>query len=85
MPKQLTYLLCRCLDLQMNSLSNFQEILKLGNIRTLKHLNLMKNDIRYVQLPDCQPNEAVTIFENLIEINLKENPIENEVSTFTFN
>uniref|UniRef100_A0A1B0DGZ3 Tubulin-specific chaperone E n=1 Tax=Phlebotomus papatasi TaxID=29031 RepID=A0A1B0DGZ3_PHLPP len=70
------------LDLHMNKLSNFDEILKLGNIQSLEVLLLMHNGLRRIHLPDCEPTQHLDIFPNLLEINLKNNPIENEVETF---
>lgn len=66
----------------MNMLSNFAEILKLGNIQSLEVLLLMHNGLKRIHLPDCEPTQHLDIFPNLLEINLKDNPIENEVETF---
>ncbi|XP_055695398.1 tubulin-specific chaperone E [Lutzomyia longipalpis] len=70
------------LDLHKNNLSSFDEILKLGNIVNLKVLLLMQNGLQRINLPDCEATEYVEIFPNLMEINLRDNPIENEIETF---
>ncbi|GAB0088706.1 Tubulin-specific chaperone E [Sergentomyia squamirostris] len=70
------------LDLHKNNLSSFQEILKLGQIESLEVLLLMVNGIRSIKLPDCEPSEYLDMFRNLLEINLRDNPIENEIDTF---
>lgn len=71
----------RSLDLSNNNISNFNEIVKLGNIETLKCLNVAANGLKRVELPDCRPDEQLKIFVNLNEIILKDNPIEDKVST----
>ncbi|XP_059620086.1 tubulin-specific chaperone E [Phlebotomus argentipes] len=70
------------LDLHKNNLSSFEEILKLGHIQSLKVLLLMQNGLRRIHLPDCEPTDYLDIFRNLLEINLRDNPIENESETF---
>lgn len=70
------------LDLHQNNLSDFSEILKLGEIKTLKRLLIMKNGLREIQLPDCCPSEYVTVFPNLEEVNLRDNPIDDELAAF---
>lgn len=70
------------LDLHHNRLSRFEEILKLGNIRTLKRLYLMNNNLEAIQLPDCDPTDYVKEFSYLEELNLRDNPIRNESETF---
>lgn len=75
----------RCLqslDLHQNRLSDFSEVLKLGEIRTLKRLFLMKNGLRTLHLPDCAPTDYVAAFAHLEELNLRENPLEDEMATF---
>lgn len=66
--------------MQLNNITDFQEIINLGRLSTLKKLNLADNAIRLVEFPDCDPNEKLTIFKNLVEINLKDNSIEDDVS-----
>lgn len=72
----------KSLDLHHNNLSNFDEILKLGGIKTLTQLLLINNGIERVKFPDCNPSDYVKLFPNLVEINLRENPIVDEVETF---
>ncbi|XP_055377115.1 tubulin-specific chaperone E [Condylostylus longicornis] len=70
------------LDLNQTNLSDFNEILKLGNINSLEVLLLMENNIEFIKLPECDPEKKINIFENLKEINLLHNPIKDEASTF---
>lgn len=70
----------RNLDLQQNRLTNFQEIINLGRLNALKYLNLSENLLTDIEFPDCDPMKWLNIFENLIEINLRENPIQDEVN-----
>lgn len=63
---------------------DFDEVCKLGNIKTLTSLNLMENGIEQIKLPDCDPNEKLTIFIALEQLNLLYNPIWNEVSYLNF-
>uniref|UniRef100_A0A1L8E665 Tubulin-specific chaperone E n=1 Tax=Nyssomyia neivai TaxID=330878 RepID=A0A1L8E665_9DIPT len=70
------------LDLHMNNLGTFDEVLKLGHIESLRVLLLMKNGLQRIKLPDCEPTEYLEIFVNLQEINIRDNPIENEMETF---
>lgn len=70
----------RVLDLNGNPLISFDEILKLGNLRTLETLYCISNHIVEVVLPHCASNEHVVIFENLKEINIQANDIDNQVS-----
>lgn len=60
-------------DLKGNPLNNFNEILKLGNIRTLQILYCIANHIEAIQLPNCEWNETLDIFPNLHELNLNDN------------
>lgn len=69
----------RSLDLSENKISNFAEIVKLGKIETLKCLNVAGNGIKCVELPDCRPDEQLNIFVNLVELVLRDNPIEDKV------
>lgn len=66
--------------MQQNHIASFQEIINLGRLSTLKHLNLSENQLSAVHLPDCDPSLRLDIFENLIEINLRDNPIQDDVS-----
>lgn len=70
------------LDLHQNELSNFEEIAKLGGMKTLKRLFLMKNGLRQIQLPDCSPTEYVSLFPYLEELNLRDNLIDDELAAF---
>lgn len=70
------------LHLHRTKLSNFSEILKLGNIKTLKSLFLMENNISEIVLPDCAPNEKLKIFPNLEILNLYFNPLKDSVQLF---
>ena len=40
----------------------------------------MKNNITKLELPDCEYNEKVDHFPNLKTINLRDNPIADDVS-----
>lgn len=70
----------RFLDLKGNPLNHFNEILKLGNVRTLETLYCISNHIEKILLPDCPPDERLLIFPNLTEINIQENYIEDQVN-----
>lgn len=72
------------MDLSDNKISNFNEIVKLGKIETLKCLNVAGNGIKRVELPECGPDEQLSIFVNLVELILRDNPIEDNVSTRIF-
>lgn len=39
----------------------------------------MENGIDQIKLPDCEPNEKLTIFPSLEKLNLLYNPIWDEV------
>ncbi|CAD7011300.1 unnamed protein product [Ceratitis capitata] len=70
------------LDLHRTKIMDFDQICKLGNICTLKSLNLMENGIEEIKLPDCEPREKLKIFVALEQLNLLYNPIWNEADTF---
>lgn len=74
----------RELDLSSNYLNNFDEIVKLGNIKSLKSLFLMKNGIETIRLPYCDYDKKLNIFVSLELININDNPIRDEVSIFLF-
>lgn len=67
------------LDLKGNPLNYFNEILKLGNLKTLKILYCISNHIETIQLPDCASDERLHIFEQLAEINLQGNFLVDQV------
>lgn len=68
------------MDLSDNRITNFNEIVKLGKIETLKCLNVAGNGIKCIELPNCRPDEQLNIFVNLVELILRDNPIEDKVS-----
>lgn len=70
------------LHLHRTKLSNFSEILKLGNIKTLESLFLMENNISEIVLPECKHNEKLKIFPNLEMLNLFFNPLKDSVQLF---
>lgn len=72
----------RELHLSFNKLSNFVQICKLGNIKTLERLFLVNNNIENVELPDCDYNEKVDIFPALNALNLCDNPISDSSDIF---
>ncbi|XP_037947546.1 tubulin-specific chaperone E [Teleopsis dalmanni] len=72
----------RELDLHCTKLVDFKQICKLGNITTLRCLNIMNNAIEEIKLPDCESNEKLNIFLELENINLFNNPIWNEADAF---
>lgn len=72
----------KVLDLHLNKLNDFSEILKLGNIETLENLYLMDNNLTRIHFPEIEVNEYLKIFPSLKVINLRDNPIVDEFSTF---
>lgn len=72
----------RELDLHRTKLMDFDQVCKLGNIKTLTSLNLMENGIEEIKLPECEPNEKLEVFASLEHLNLFYNPIWNEVDAF---
>ncbi|ALC41054.1 tbce [Drosophila busckii] len=72
----------RELDLHRTKLMDFDQVCKLGNIRTLRLLNLMENGIEQLQLPECEPQLKLNLFMSLEQINLLHNPIWNEAEAF---
>lgn len=71
----------RELDLHRTKLMDFDQVCKLGNIRTLRVLNLMENGIEQLQLPDCEPQAKLNMFVSLEQLSLMQNPIWNEVNS----
>lgn len=65
-----------------NSISDFGEILKLGNLSNLRELQVNNNQLTSVKLPECDNNERLEIFKSLEILNLRHNPIEDEVNLF---
>ncbi|XP_017476502.1 PREDICTED: tubulin-specific chaperone E [Rhagoletis zephyria] len=72
----------RELDLHRTKIMDFDQVCKLGNISTLKALNLMENGIEEIKLPDCEPHVKLQMFVGLEQLNLLYNPIWNEADTF---
>ncbi|EDW74593.1 uncharacterized protein Dwil_GK21325 [Drosophila willistoni] len=70
------------LDLHRTNLMDFDQVCKLGNIRTLRSLNLMENGIEEIKLPECDPQLKLNIFMSLEQLNLLHNPIWNEADAF---
>lgn len=70
------------LDLKGNPLNYFSEVLKLGSLNTLQILYCISNHIESVQLPDCDADARLDIFQNLIELNLHGNFIVDQVAMF---
>jgi len=67
------------LDLHRTNIIDFDQVAKLGNLTTLRLLNLMENGIEEIKLPDCDPQEKLNMFASLEQLNLLYNPIWNEV------
>lgn len=72
----------KVLDLHMNKLNDFSQILKLGRINSLENLLLMENGITRIQFPEIDVTKSLNIFENLKIINLRDNPIFDEITAF---
>ena len=70
------------LILSENSISDFEEILKLSNLPALKELQLNNNKLTSVKLPHCDYTERLKIFNNLETLNLRHNPIADEANMF---
>ncbi|XP_075167215.1 tubulin-binding cofactor E [Haematobia irritans] len=70
------------LDLHRTKLFDFDQVYKLGSIKTLTFLNLMENGIEEIKLPDCEPDAKLDVFPALEHLNLFHNPIWNEIDTF---
>lgn len=69
------------LDFKGNPLNYFSEVLKLGNLETLETLFLISTHLESIQLPDCVPDERLSIFRNLRELNLQGNHFTDQVYT----
>lgn len=65
-----------------NSISDFDEVLKLSNLSALKELLVNNNNLRSVKLPKCDYTERLNIFKSLEKLNLRHNPIDDELSMF---
>lgn len=65
-----------------NSISDFDEVLKLSNLTVLKELLVNNNQITTVKLPHCDINERVRMFRGLEILNLRHNPIVDEPNMF---
>jgi Leucine-rich repeat (LRR) protein len=65
-----------------NSIEDFNEILKLGNLTALSELLINNNQIKHVKLPKCTHDERLSIFPSLEAINLRHNPIEDDIQMF---
>lgn len=72
----------KALDLHMNNINDFSEILKLGNIKSLESLYLMENGLTRIQFPEIEVTEYLKIFASLKSLNLRDNPIFDEFFTF---
>ncbi|KAI8037426.1 tubulin-specific chaperone E [Drosophila gunungcola] len=70
------------LDLHRTNIMDFDQVAKLGNLSTLRLLNLMENGIEEIKLPDCDPQEKLNMFVSLEQLNLLHNPIWNEADAF---
>ncbi|XP_017149966.1 tubulin-specific chaperone E [Drosophila miranda] len=70
------------LDLHRTNLMDFDQVVKLGNITTLRSLNLIENGIEEIKLPDCEPQAKLNMFVSLEKLNLLDNPIWNEAAAF---
>ncbi|EDW89807.1 tubulin-specific chaperone E [Drosophila yakuba] len=70
------------LDLHRTNIMDFNQVAKLGNLTTLRLLNIMENGIEEIKLPDCDSQEKLNMFVSLEQLNLLHNPIWNEADTF---
>lgn len=70
------------LDLKGNPLNYFNEVIKLGNLKTLQTLYCIATHIETIQLPNCAWNECLDIFPNLEELNLNDNYLVNQAFVF---
>lgn len=65
-----------------NSISDFDEILNLGNLSLLKELQANNNLLTGVKLPNCDHTVRLSIFKSLETLNLRHNPIADEGAMF---
>lgn len=65
-----------------NSIIDFAEILKLSNLPFLKELLLNNNQLTLVKLPHCDYTERLKLFKSLETVNLRHNPIADELDMF---
>lgn len=65
-----------------NEISDFEEVLKISNLPSLKELLLNGNKINKIKLPTCDYSSKLTIFKCLESLNLRQNPIEDETHMF---
>lgn len=65
-----------------NAIDDIGEILKLGNLKNLRELMLNNNQIKSVKLPHCNFDQRLSIFTSLESLNLRHNPIEDEIQLF---
>uniref|UniRef100_A0A182SE86 Tubulin-specific chaperone E n=1 Tax=Anopheles maculatus TaxID=74869 RepID=A0A182SE86_9DIPT len=72
----------KILDLQNNSVADVESIRSLGKLPALEELLLNGNGIREVRFPDCPHNEKVDLFRQLRTIYLRDNPLQDQCSTF---
>lgn len=66
-----------------NQIEDFDEIMKLRDVSTLKEILVNNNKIKEVKLPNCDHNERLKdMFVSLESMNLRHNQIENEKQMF---
>lgn len=65
-----------------NSISDFDEVLKLGNLPALMELLVNNNQLTSVKLPRCDYTDRLNFFKSLETLNLRHNPIVDEPSMF---
>lgn len=70
------------LILAENEICDFDEILKLSDVPRLRELLINNNEIRRVKLPSCEFNARLPHFRSLDALNIRHNPIENELEMF---
>lgn len=70
------------LSLGENSICDFEEVLKLKDLPALKELLINNNQMKRIDLPNCDPNERLSIFEKLEILNVRHNPFKDEVQMF---
>lgn len=66
-----------------NQIEDFNEIMKLKDVSTLKEILVNDNKIKEVKLPNCDHNERLKdMFVSLESMNIRHNQIENEKQMF---